>query len=259
MSTTRPSMTTLQPEPARLARATTLTVTAAPGRARILGRTPGHPSTPCLRPMVLDAGPDHATIALVPDGALLLAGDRIELRVEVGPGVQLTLVEPSGTVAYDMRGGSAEWSVELVVGESATLLWAGEPFVVAAGSRVRRRTTVRLADGAAIGVREWLVLGRHGERAGWIAQEWHAYGPDGAPVLIEELVLDETAHRPGILGGYRVLGSVFTSGLSIPGDVVPSGRMNLEGGATLWRTLSAHAHQAECRDAWQAVLTASGG
>jgi len=248
-------MTTLLPDRTS-GRHTTLTVLAADGRARMQTTTTGDPATPCLRPMLLDSGPDRARIALVPDGALLLAGDAIRLHIEVGPGMRLDLVEPGGTVAYDMCGGEATWDVQVDIAEDATVLWAGEPFVLAAGSRVRRTTAVRMGAGARLALRETLVLGRHRERSGHLSHTWSALGPDDAPLLVEELVVDETAHRPGILGGHRALVSVVALGIEVADSVCPEGRMDLEQGGTLWRGLAEEAHRAIPAGAWQAVLDA---
>lgn len=251
-------MTTLLPDRAGVRR-TRIRVDAAPGgRARVLATTSGHHARPCLRTVILESGPGYARIALVPDGALLLADDAIGLDVRVGEGVRLDLVEPAGTVAYDMRGGSASWDVNLDLGEGALLTWAGEPFVLSAGARVRRTTDVTLADGARLAVRETLVLGRHQERIGELDQHWAARGPDGEDVLVEHLALGGTAHRPGILGGNRVLGSVVALGVSVPDDVLAADRFDLDEGGTLWRRLGLQAHEAVPEVAWQEVLRACG-
>ncbi len=251
-------MTTLLPETVE-ARRTVLAVESVDGRVRVRSSTRGDPARPCLRPMLLDSGPRHARVALVPDGALLLAGDAVRLDVVVGPGVSLHLVEPAGTVAFDMRGDQASWDVRITLGAGATLLWAGEPFVLAGGSRVRRSTTVHLDAGARLALREVLVLGRHQERGGLLEQHWSAYGPDGGPLLVEELLLDETAHRPGILGGHRALGSVVALGMTVPDDVCPEARLDLEGGGSVWRGLAHEAHRAVRVDAWRAVSDAMAG
>ncbi|MFL6023799.1 MAG: urease accessory protein UreD [Marmoricola sp.] len=248
-------MTTLLPERTG-ARRTRLVVDAAAGRPRVRSETSGDPCRPCLRPMIVDSGPGYARVCLMPDGALLLAGDTIQLEVTLGPGVHLDLVEPAGTVAYDMRGGQAAWDVSLYLAERATLVWAGEPFVVAAGARVSRSTSARLGDGARLAVRETLVLGRHQERSGVLAQTWQAHDADGEEVLVEHLVLDETAHRPGVLGGNRVLGSVLALGFDVPGEVCPDGRMDLERGGTVWRRLAGDAHLGVPEEAWRVVSDA---
>jgi urease accessory protein len=252
-------MTTLLPDDASVratAGRTRLVVEAAAGRPRVRTETSGDPARPRLRPMLLSSAPGQARVCLVPDGALLLAGDRIRLDVEVGPGVRLDLVEPAGTVAYDMRGAAASWDVSLDVAAGATVVWAGEPFVLAAGARVSRSTTIRLGDGARLAVRETLVLGRHQERIGELDQTWTATTADGQELLVEELRLDGAAHRPGILGGHRVLGSVLAFGLDLAPDVCVAGRLDLEHDGIAWRRLAADAHSAVPTEAWRAVLDA---
>ena len=255
MRTPTGTMTTLLPDRA-IARRTRLSVMAAPGRPQVRSSTSGDPAGPCMRAMLLESGPGRATVALVPDGALLLAGDAVGLDVEVGPGVRLDLVEPAGTVAYDMRGGKAVWDVHLDLAADATLVWAGEPFVLSAGARVLRSTSVRLGERARLALRETLVLGRHQERIGELEQTWTASGPDGKELLVEQLCLDESAHRPGILGGLRVLGSLVALGLDVRADVCGDGRMDLQAGGVVWRRLAGDAHRAVPEDAWRAVLDA---
>ena len=246
-------MTTLLPDRAP-ARSTTFAVTPTDGRVHVRVATPGDPGAPCLRPLLLESGHRHARVALVPDGALLLAGDAVRLDIEVGPGIRLEVVEPSGTVAFDMRGEEASWDVRIRLAQEATLVWAGEPFVVSSGARVRRSTTVDLAAGARLLLRETLVMGRHGERGGHLEQQWSAHGPDGVPLLVEQTVLDERSHRPGILGGHRALGTVVALGGGLAPDLCPEGRLDLECGGVVWRGLSHEAHRAVPREAWQAAL-----
>lgn len=248
-------MTTLLPDRTD-SRRTRVVVDAAPGRPRLRVETTGDPRRPCLRPMILAAQEGYVRLCLVPDGALLLAGDAVQLEVTVSAGVRVDLVEPGGTVAYDMRGGRASWDVSLYLGEQATLVWAGEPFVLAGGSRVSRSTDVRLGAGARLALRETLVLGRHLERPGVLEQSWTARNAQGADLLVEQLVLDATAHRPGILGGNRVLGSVVALGIDLPAEVCPEGRMDLEEGGTIWRRLAADAHRGTPDRAWDAVRDA---
>ena len=176
--------------------------------------------------------------------------------MRLGPGVRLDLVEPTGTVAYDMRGGRASWDVSLDLAERATLVWAGEPCVVAGSARVSRSTDVRIGTGARLAVRETVVLGRHQERSGELIQSWAAHNADGEELLVEELHLDETAHRPGVLGGHRVLGSVIALGVDLPADVAAEGRMDLEEGGSVWRRLAADAHRGVPDEAWRAVCDA---
>lgn len=249
-------MTTLLPDRADVRR-TRIRVDAAPGgRARVLATTSGDPERPCLRTVIQDSGEGRARLALVPDGALLLAGDAIALDIRVGTGCRLDLVEPGGTVAYDMRGGSATWDVRLDLGPGAVLTWAGEPFVLSAGARVSRSTAVHLGAGAQLAVRETLVLGRSHERIGRMDQQWTAYDAEGGELLVEHLSLGSSAHRPGILGGNRVLGAVVALGIDVPAGVEARDRLDLEEGGSLWRRLATDAHLAVPEEAWRAVLGA---
>ncbi|MFF2269724.1 urease accessory protein UreD [Cellulosimicrobium cellulans] len=125
-----------------------------------------------LSPRVLSTGPGAARVALVATRALLLGGDRVRVEVHVGEGVELELVEVSGTVAYAGRGRSASWDADARVDAGGLLVWDALPFVVADGADVERTTHVALADRGARGqggvalLRETLVLGRTGEVGG---------------------------------------------------------------------------------------------
>jgi len=238
---------------------TRIEVTAAAGRARVDTAVTAATGAPALRPMLLSSDPTSARLCLVPDGAVLLAGDALALEVSVGPGVRLTLVEPTGTVAYNMNGTAASWTADLTLRDGATLVWAGEPFVVAAGALVRRSTRVTLGEGARLALREAIVLGRHGERPGRGVVEWAAYDAGGRPLLVETLDLDDRARLPGILGGAsgasRVLGSVTGLGIDVPADEAPLGRLDLDRGGVLWRQLAGDTHRL-CGAPWSAVLDA---
>jgi urease accessory protein len=224
------------------------------GRVRVETEVSGPSTAPALRPMLLASDARSARISLVPDGAMLLAGDQVAVEVEVGEGASLTLVEPAGTVAYDMDGGHASWTVTITLAANASLVWAGEPFVVSAGADVNRDTQVTLGPGARLALRETLVLGRHGERPGRVATTWSAHQADGRPLLVESLDLDASSLAPGLLGRHRVLASVTALGRDVPSDACPDGRLDLERGGTLWRHLAGETHEVPAA-AWECVKT----
>ena len=249
-----------EPGAGQVARATTSVQVGLDPRGRVSVRTQtsGGAGRPRVRPMLLSSTATTARVCLVPEGALLLAGDAVEIRVEVGAGATLELVEPSGTVAYDMRGQEAHWYVDIVVGPSARLLWSGEPFVVAAGASVTRRTRVQLGVEARVALRETLVLGRHGEAGGRLRQRLDIVDSTGSPVVIEDLLLDEcTAFA--VLGHRRVIASVLALGLDLPGPVLPEHRYELEEGGTLWRRLGDQVHCTIPGEAWAAASAAVRG
>jgi urease accessory protein len=160
--------------------------------------------------------PGLVRVALVATQALLLAGDRVRIEVDVRGPVAVELVETAGTVAYDMRGGSASWEVDVRLDGGARLTWLGEPFVVAAGASVTRSTTLDLAEGAVATLRESLVLGRTGESGGALSVRTRATYA-GAPLLVEDLDLTPEARSgPAVLGGRRCLDSITRLGDRLP-------------------------------------------
>lgn len=206
---------------------TTVTVErTSVGRVRVGLDARSAPERPVLRPMLIASSDDHARVSLVPEGALLLAGDAVRIEVHVGPGAALELVEPAGTVAYDMRGDRATWDVEITLAEAARLTWLAEPFVSSAGSDVVRTTSIDRAEGATCTLQDTVVLGRHGESSGRLRQTLTS------DLLVEDLELG----HPLLLGGSRVMRTLLTLG-----ERSECG-MQLEGEGTLLRELADHAH-----------------
>jgi urease accessory protein len=238
-----------------VASTTTVRVALDGDRVRIHLGTDAPEGAPRIRPMLLASDATSARVALVPDGALLLAGDRIRIVIAVGPGALLELVEPGGTVAYDMEGGSARWEVSATVAAGAALLWHGEPFVVSEGARVRRTTELVVADDALVAVREVLVLGRHGEEAGALDQRTRCADEGGAPLLVERLEIDAMTCG-ALLGGHRVVASVTALGLESVETVPHVVRFDLERGGQLYRACAGSAHEAADDGLWDQVARA---
>jgi urease accessory protein len=153
-----------------------------------------------------------------------------------------------------MNGAHASWNVTIELAAAASLVWAGEPFVVAEGAFVHRSTTIRLDAGASMAWRETLVLGRHGERPGSLRQEVTVSGHGDVPVLHEELALGLDT-SPLLLGGARAIGSVLVLGHRLPSDIpVGTGaRYELEAEGTLVRHLASDAHLAVLGSVWSAA------
>ncbi|WP_326700734.1 urease accessory protein UreD [Streptomyces sp. NBC_01754] len=206
-----------------------------------------------LAPRPLLPAADGLHLALVGTTAGLLAGDDLSIRITVGPGARLHLMEPAGLVAYDHRGGTSSWRAEVEVAEGGQLCWDSRPFVVSSGAEVTRAMEVRLAPGARMLWRDTLVLGRSGERGGRIRATTRA-DHDGGELLVEDLDLTEPDVRelPGILGPYRVIGSVTALGADPGGRPHPS-RMDLAGPGAQVRLLEtrAPAVERELEAVWQ--------
>lgn len=181
-----------------------------------------------LRSFVLGRG----RVALVPETAVLLAGDHVTVSVRVAAGASLEIVEPGGTVAYAMRGRAARWDVDVEIEDGGCLVWHGEPFVVAEGADVARTLVVDLGIDAALSLRETLVLGRTGEGPGRLVTATEVRR-SGEPVLVEAL---DCAVG---LGGRRVLDQLLHLAVE-PCDVDDA--MVLESGGHLHRWLGSASH-----------------
>lgn len=206
---------------------TTLSLAADPAGQRARVRT----SAGVLRPFTLSCRAASARICLVPTSALLLAGDHVQISVDVGPEAHLEVVETAGTVAYDMRDacagpGSARWDVEIRVADGGSLRWEALPLVVATGADVLRCTTVRLGASAALWLRETLVLGRSGEAGGRVRSRLDVHRE--VPVLVETTDSGDF--------GSRVVDSLLVIGHEAVGG------MRLEAGGTLYRSLIDQTH-----------------
>ncbi len=236
---------------------TRLSVTRDPGggRVRLVVASDGPRGRGHLGIRVLDARSDRARVALLAEGALLLAGDDVGVSVSVGPGVHLEVVEPAGTVAYDMRGGEATWAVTADLGPHARLVWRAEPFVVSSGARVRRTLDLHLRESAVAVLREVLVLGRAAEAGGVLQQRTRATTTNG-PLLAEDLEIDGARPRVGVLGGSRVLDTVTVLGDRAGLGPTPAGahRLELDGCGTLVRALLPAVHLSPLEPVWQRAV-----
>ncbi|MFI2103760.1 urease accessory protein UreD [Isoptericola sp. NPDC019693] len=222
------------------------------------GTVPGSPVRVRTRDDLLAArtlgrGVEHAEVALVATGAVLLGGDHVTVRVHVADGCALTLTDVGGTVAYDGEGRPCRWDVEIRLGAGARLDWEGLPFVVSTGADVTRSTDVLLGAGARLRLRETVVLGRDGERGGRVVLRSSVRDDDG-PLLVEEVAVAGDHPVPGVLGTQRVIDTVTDlRGGPDDGadDLDPAGEpaggegavvLHLERGGTLTRWLGRSAH-----------------
>jgi len=233
---------------------TLIGVAAAPGRAR-LTLTDGP-----IGARVLSSTENGARIGLVAQTALLLGGDHIVIDIDIGPGAWLELIETAGTVVYDAGGVPSSWTVRITVAEGGTLIWAGEPFVVARGANVRRSTVIELGAGAVAFFRETLVLGRSGELGGAVSSRMHVIH-EGRLLLLEDLDLTDQRQRslPGVIGNAKVLDTVSLLGRRAPAlPALPAGsRFDLDGPGSLARSLTAGLAEstlAQVRDSWRAEV-----
>lgn len=174
-----------------------------------------------LQPRLVSRRGTQAHVALVAGGALLVGGDEVAVEIEVEDGCRLTLEDVGGTVAYPSRGTASRFDVRIRLGAGARLVWHSHPFVLAQDADVERRTEVELGPGAALCLRETLVLGRSGEQGGTLRSGLRVHERGGMPVLVEDLLLEGHRPRPGILGDGSVLDSVLVAGMRPAGEAPP--------------------------------------
>lgn len=240
-------MTTATPDQVIAPAETTIEVRACRDGGSVRVRVRSRGEGPRLRAVITGSDRRTAAVSLVPDGALLLAGDRVGLVCDVGPGVDLLLTEPGGTVAYPMDGRPARWTADLRVADAGGLRWHGQPFVVAAGAEVERDLRVELTGSARLLLRETTVLGRYDEQPGRVRSTC-SVTHDGQELLREDLDLGSHASGPGMLGKHRVLDQVVA--VAVHGLPPHPARMDLASGGSLFRALCTEAHDSPLDSLW---------
>ena len=90
----------------------------------------------------------------------LLAGDRVDVRVEVGLGGKLLLTAPGASRIHAMPAGHAELRQEFYVATGGTLDYWPEYLIPQAGSRYRQRSILRVEPGGTLLWTESLAPGR---------------------------------------------------------------------------------------------------
>ncbi len=184
-------------------------------------------------------------VALVAGRAMLLPGDDVRIRITVGEGCTLRLVDIGGLIVYGRPGEAGEtsqWHAQVDLGSGARLTWEGLPTVVTDAGRLARSFTMTLADGSSAFLRETLVLGRVGERGGELTAATDIRDERG-PILCEALEARGDVQVPGILGAARVIDSVIAVGdPAVVDEVAGATRLELERGGTVVRFLGDAAH-----------------
>ena len=189
----------------------------------------GSTRLPVLRsqaPLILRRTAD--AVYVVGGAAGPLGGDVLDLRIEVREGAALRVRTVAAAVALPGRNGQESvLSVTLAVAAGGRLEYLPEPTVAADGARHRTDIRVDLAAGAALVLRDEMVLGRHGERGGACRTRLRA-DLAGVPLLRHEVDVsgtDEVSLGPAVLAGHRTAGSLLwvNPGWADPDLVKPDG------------------------------------
>jgi urease accessory protein len=147
------------------------------------------------------------TVHLIGTAATPLGGDELDIAIVVAPGAELVVRSVAATLALPGAAtplSSGRWHLE--VGSGGALDFDPEPMIVAGGARHRTVTTIRLASGARLRVRERVQVGRAGEDGG----EWQGdliADVDDMPLLRHRLALGAGTPADDALSAPRALES----------------------------------------------------
>lgn len=114
-------------------------------------------------------------VHLVNPTAGFFDGDRLDVRIEAGPGSRVVLSSPGASRVHRARDEApALCSQHLVVEAGAFMEWIPEPFIPQAGARYHQQTKIELAEDAGLFFFEWLAPGRvaRGEIFGYENLRW---------------------------------------------------------------------------------------
>jgi urease accessory protein len=127
-----------------------------------------------LFPSAHDPGVPLAVLVTTSGG--LVGGDVLDIAAATGPGARALVTTQAAEKVYRSEGATCEIAVALEADSESWLEWLPNETIVFAGARLRRRTSVSLAEGATLLAGEIVVLGRRarGERftTGLIHDAW---------------------------------------------------------------------------------------
>ncbi|WP_440070108.1 urease accessory protein UreD [Streptosporangium sp. OZ121] len=216
------SARSVRPEPGPVgrrsmrARAAIVTRRDSGGRTVLATMRSGPPLT------VRATAPDR--VHLVSTAAGPLGGDDLALDIEVAPGTSLEVRSVASTLVLPgSAGAESVMTITARVGAGASLRFAPEPTVLAAGCLHRTVVRLDLAEDARVLWREEIVFGRYGERPGRCHSRFDAV-LGGVPLLRQEFVVGdpEIDDSSAVYGDARCVGSTLITGRA-PETVVGDG------------------------------------
>jgi urease accessory protein len=164
-------------------------------------------------PLVLRRTPE--AVYLVGGAAGPLGGDSLALRIAVGPGAFLRVRTAAASIALPgPDGAESVLRVCATVADGGRLEYLPEPVVVTGGARHATLVSVTLSAGAALVLRDEVLLGRHGE-AGGTARSVLRVSCAGRPLLRQSLEVsgtDPVSLGPAVLAGHRAVGTLLRAG-----------------------------------------------
>lgn len=179
-------------------------------------RAPFHLSKPYWDP---DA--KALCVQVVNPTAGILAGDRLESRITLGPGAALSVTTPSASRVFTMDSAAAECRQDFAVGADAWLEVSPEPLVPHRRSRFRQATRIEIAPGGGLFFVDQLIPGRLGHGEAWA---WSELGLELEVRIGGELILRERfAHSGGQLRCLAEFGGAGDTACFANAVLVPPG------------------------------------
>jgi len=137
-------------------------------------------------------------------GGGLVAGDRLELDIQVGPGARACVGSQSSTKGYPrLADRRCQWTTRAEVAPGGLLVLAPDPVQAFAGAHFTQRQEFRLAPHSGLVLLDWFTAGRSacGER--WAFEHfhsrnalWHDAGePQSEPDFLDAVLLDSRHGR----------------------------------------------------------------
>jgi urease accessory protein len=105
-------------------------------------------------------------LLLNPTGGIL-AGDRLETDIGLGPGSRVCLSTPSATRVYRSPGPAAVQRLSIEVGSGAALEWVPDHLIPSPGARLQQSAEMRLAADATLLYLDAWAVGRAARGEAW--------------------------------------------------------------------------------------------
>ena len=108
-----------------------------------------------------------ATLLLLNPTGGLIAGDRLETEISLGPASAVCLSTPSATRVYRSSGPLVLQRLAIDVGRGATLEWLPDHLIPSPGARLRQSTTIALGPDATLLYLDAWAVGRAARGEAW--------------------------------------------------------------------------------------------
>jgi urease accessory protein len=164
-----------------------------------------------LEPMDLE-GDGVATLLLLNPTGGVLAGDRLDTRVALGPGARVCLSTPSATRVYRSPGAVAVQRLAVEAASAAVLEWIPDHLIPSPGARLQQSAEIRLAADATLLYLDAWATGRAARAEAWgfdLLDSSLLVRDAVGPLLRERSILSGQPPRDG-LGGTEGFAYVAT-------------------------------------------------